>query len=305
MTYLFVTVFIWGFSFALAKKALQSFGPIELVFFRFLLAFCFSAAVCLVLPSRRKAFLAATTKTAFVLGVLEFAGTYVLYTWALLYLPSGIVAALTLMTPVITYALGLVARLEPFSWRAWAAVFISVLGASLTIPTTTSLGGSGGEVTKEVWKGLVLILLSNTAFAVGNLAILRSKQRGQWQGEATIWGFGWAAAFCAGGLLVLALIRGEISGFPTFQSLDPWLLPVYLGVVATGLGFFLWNLGTAHAGATRATLVGNFKAPLALVWGTLLFSEPFTLKIALGLTCLIVATRLLPASTAPDSNLRN
>jgi len=77
------------------------------------------------------------------------------------------------------------------------------------------------------------------------------------------------------------------------------LLLLYLGVLATLLGYIAWNIGLRSLGATRAVAFTNANAPLALTFGAVFLGEPVTVWLALG-AALVVAG----IATAQGASLR-
>ncbi|HPF69350.1 MAG TPA: EamA family transporter, partial [Candidatus Krumholzibacteria bacterium] len=54
----------------------------------------------------------------------------------------------------------------------------------------------------------------------------------------------------------------------------PALLTVlYLGLVPTALGFYLWNRGAARTGSGRLAVANNLKVPLAVLVSWWIFGE--------------------------------
>ena len=51
-----------------------------------------------------------------------------------------------------------------------------------------------------------------------------------------------------------------------FQEIKPaqWWTVVYLGLVPSGLAFFLWNVGATRVGVGALAVMNNLKVPLAV-----------------------------------------
>jgi drug/metabolite transporter (DMT)-like permease len=88
MLFLLSAVFIWGFSFALSKLALNTLSPFELVTARMFLGALTGWLITGVLRARRGGHDPQLENHGWaglevlILGLFEFAGTYILYTWA-------------------------------------------------------------------------------------------------------------------------------------------------------------------------------------------------------------------------------
>ena len=260
--------------------ALHGFRPTELVFIRLTLA---GITVGLVNTFQRRKFAVFNLK-ALTMGLFQFAGTYLLYTWSLKFLPSGVVGTLTLLSPVLTYFVASLAKVEKPSWPVGAAVLLSIFGASLCVP----IKGQDFMIIKEGAFGFLLIMLSNLSFAVGNVGVAKLSKSRENLESLTAGGLLWGALFC----FVIYLVLPK-TPFENLGHLNLWYLPLYLGVVATGLGYMLWNQGIVEISATLASVVGNLKAPLSLFWGALLLSESVSFQVTLGTVFIVAASGLL------------
>ena len=287
-------VLIWGLSFALAKKVLVNFTPFELVAFRLTTGAITAFILNRAFPgkkyereSERKAGSRTSLWTpAFIVGLFEFAGTYLLFTWSLSYLPSGVVGSLTLLTPAFTFICGCLFRIHSPTWRGLGAVALSFVGASLCFPVTqifSNLQWSGGA-----FLGFVLVTVSNISFALGTVFITKWERAGVWSQNLTVRALGSGAM--VGVVVALLTPRSPLDHFTNAHS---WLLPLYLGVVSTGLGFFLWNRGVQKVSALPASLVGNFKGPLSVFWGFILLNESFNFEFFVGLALLFISTQII------------
>ncbi len=70
-------------------------------------------------------------------------------------------------------------------------------------------------------------------------------------------------------------------------------LLLYLGVLATLLGYIFWNLGLKGLGPTRAVTYTYAISPLAVAFGAIFLDEPVTIWLALGGVLVVggIATR--------------
>lgn len=69
----------------------------------------------------------------------------------------------------------------------------------------------------------------------------------------------------------LAFDGGASVTLPT--AIGPWLALLYLGLIPSGLGFFLWNRGVGKVNSGCVAVMNNLKIPLATVAAWLIFSE--------------------------------
>jgi len=171
------------------------------------------------------------------------------------------VALFTITTPVyVALADALVERrLAP---RFLAAAALSVAGASIVIWRTA--GDSG------VLGGFVLVQLSNVCFAAGQVAWRRARA-GIPSGlpDASIF-----AVPLAGALALTLAVSLVSTDWRTFAPTPAqWASIAYLGAVASGLGFFLWNVGATRVNAGALAAFNNVKIPLGIACSILVFGE--------------------------------
>jgi drug/metabolite transporter (DMT)-like permease len=68
---------------------------------------------------------------------------------------------------------------------------------------------------------------------------------------------------------------------------------LYLGLLASGIGFFLWNVGATRVGTGVLAVFNNVKVPLAVLVSLLFFREQTDLaRLALGGGIILLALYL-------------
>jgi len=68
---------------------------------------------------------------------------------------------------------------------------------------------------------------------------------------------------------------------------------LYLGVIASGLGFFFWNVGALRVSAGELAVMNNAKIPLMVAASLLVFGEQADLaRLAASLVLLVLAVWL-------------
>src|SRR5207248_915251 len=88
---------------------------------------------------------------------------------------------------------------------------------------------------------------------------------------------------------LLALVvfdpRGGLGGAEDWpHTLRQVLSLLYLGLVPSALGFYLWNRGAARVSAATLAVMNNLKVPAGVLLAWLLFGEAMVLwRVALGL----------------------
>jgi drug/metabolite transporter (DMT)-like permease len=134
--------------------------------------------------------------------------------------------------------------------------------------------------------GIALVQLSNLAFAFGQLAYKRiATNQPQWRDrEAMAWLY-------VGGVIATTAAALASTDFPKLTvSPTQWLTLAYLGVVASGVCFFLWNVGARRVNEGTLAVMNNLKIPLGIV-ATLLVLHELTdyTRLTVGFMLMLVA----------------
>ncbi len=271
MPLLLVTSLIWAFSFGLVKRYLTGVDAAFVAFARLALA------LLLFLPLwRPRRVPAATVLRLLAIGAVQFGLMYVFYIQSFRFLAAHQVALFTVLTPLYVAAGGdlLERRFQPLHF--WTAL----LAAAGTAVIVYRGWGSAGLLA-----GFLLVQASNTCFAAGQLGYRRLPGAGAWSGRrAFAWLYlGGAAAsalawFASAGARVPRLGAGQAA------------VLLYLGLLASGVGFFLWNLGSSRVSAGTLAVMNNLKVPLAVAAALLFFAERANLpRLAVGAAAIALA----------------
>jgi len=196
-----------------------------------------------------------------LIGAVQFGATYVLYQRSYAHLHAYEVALFTITTPILV---ALIDSAVERTWRTryYAAAALSVAGAGVVL--WRSAAGSG------ILGGFVLVQLSNLCFAAGQVAWRRERARLPAElSDASVFVLPFSGA------LALAL---AVSCLTTdWRSFAPapaqWVAIAYLGAVASGAGFFLWNVGSTRVNAGALAACNNAKIPLGIACALVVFGE--------------------------------
>ena len=272
MLFLILTSLLWAASFGLIKRHLVGLDPTFVAWCRLVLALVVFAPFLRPRVIRGKA-----AVQLIALGTVQYGVMYLLYIQSYQYLAGHEVALFTALTPLHVVLLdGLLER--HLKARSVAAGLIAVGGAVVL---------AWGEVGSSVLVGFGLVQAANFCFAVGQVSYRRIARNREWKHSQV---FAWLYL----GAVLLATAVG-LSG-DAFSSLEvtrtQLSVLLYLGVIASGLGFFLWNVGATQTSAPRLAVMNNLKAPLAAAVALLVFGESAD-PVRLGLSSVLLAAALL------------
>jgi drug/metabolite transporter (DMT)-like permease len=255
MSYLIAVSLLWAFSFGLIKGRLAGLDS------AFISAARLGLALLVFLPFLRMRRLPTPTTFALLgIGAVQFGLMYLAYNESFHYLPAYAVALFTITTPILVT---LFADALDQTLRAR-----SLLAAALAVVGTAVLVWQSATPTGTLVKGFLLVQLSNAAFAVGQILYRRVRA---WPGtprDRDIFALLYAGAFAV--TLIALLVQGRIPHTLTSSHI---LTLLYLGVIASGVGFFLWNRGATLVSAGTLAVMNNAKIPLAVACSLLFFGE--------------------------------
>lgn len=277
---LFLASFIWAFSFGLIGRTLAGISPAFVAAARLALAALVFLPLLRRLPARDALRLMA-------LGAVQFGLMYLCYNASFVYLPSHQVALFTAFTPIYVILLADVEQ-RRFAWGTLLAAGLAVLGAGIVLGWGSGAGAS--------LPGVLLVQASNLCFAIGQLAYRRWTRAGDRPPDHSLMAWLYlGGALAAAPWAVIAMVQT-----PVLLTLRQTVALIYLAVVASGLGFFLWNAGARRSPPGVLAVFNNFKIPLAAAVSLLIFGEHTDLlRLIAGGSLLLAAMALSHQPTHP------
>lgn len=282
MPLLLLATLLWALSFGLIKRELGGLDPNFVAWARLALA------LPLLLPFVRWRELSCWPGPAWrsagrlaAIGAVQYGLMYTGYLAAFGFAQAHEVALFTVTTPLYVSLLhdAWARRFDPVNLGLAA---LAVFGAVVLQPRVWTFG--------DAWLGFVLVQASNLCFAVGQIAYRRERRRAPKVRDHAV--FAW---LYLGGLLVTTATVSLAGSWGELREIDgrqSWTL-LYLGVFATGAGFFLWNRGAVTAPAGALAVFNNLKIPLAVAAALTIFGERADLsRLALGGGLMLIAATL-------------
>ena len=257
MIYLAITTLIWAFSFGLIGNTLNGIDPLQIADTRLLLA------LIVFLPFMKLGNTNWQEKRQLILlGALQYGVMYTCYLSAFNYIPSHLVALFSVFTPLYIVIIN---DLRQRSFTPWylVATVLSVLGAGII--------KIGDIDSSDIWLGFSLMQIANLAFAFGQVYYRDWKRDRPKIPDSAIFGFLYlgAAVFTS----IATLIITQQSPVPLNATTTQWLVLVYMGFIASGLGFFLWNKGGTQTSVGVLAAFNNAVVPLAMFASLFVFGE--------------------------------
>ncbi len=275
MVYLVAVSVVWAFSFPLIKIYLTTLDPNFVAFARVALAFL------VLLPTLRLRGVSVSLALRLAgIGALQMGVMYVAYIRSFQHLQSYEVALLTILTPlwITLFSSALSRRLDP---RFQLAALLAIAGAAVIVARQEALG--------PALTGVALVQVSNIAFGVGQILYKRTMASHPAIRIHEIFALLYAGAVAvtlAATAVTFDPSRFEITGTQI-------VVLVYLGIVAAGLGFLVWNHGATKVSDGTLAVMNNGYMPIAVVAGLVWLGEDVDLLRLLVGTALIVGALLV------------
>ena len=278
-----ITGITYGLNPLFAVPLMNNGASIEsILFFRYSFAVVLLGAF-LILTKQSFRITARQAGVLLALGLLYTSSSIFLFE-AYNYIASGLATTLVFLYPVLVAIIMVFLRVVP-SWPVWLSIAATFGGVIIMTQ------GSGGDSINPV--GVVLSLGSALVYALFIVIINRSK----------------AIARISNTLLTFySLTVGAIVFFGKISFSDTaisagittrgdWLNLVGLALLPTIVSTATLAIATRNIGATKASVLGVFEPITAILIGTLMFGEPLTTNILLGIGIAIVAVTFMISAT--------
>ncbi|PMH46071.1 hypothetical protein BCU68_09820 [Vibrio sp. 10N.286.49.B3] len=256
MNYLYGVTLLWAFSFSLIGEYLA--GHVDAWFSVWMRVALASLAFLPFLTFRNipKSLIA----KLMAIGGVQLGLMYCFYYQSFLLLSVPEVLLFTVFTPLyvtLFYDL-LKGRFSP--WYLVTAI-VAVLGAVVI---------KFSHINEDFIIGFFVVQGANLCFAMGQVGYKYVMEKSPVElPQHTIFGYFYLGALCVAS--VACALLGDMSKLPTtaFQ----WGILVYLGVIASGLGYFLWNKGACVVNAGALAVMNNLLVPAGLLINILIWNR--------------------------------
>ena len=244
--------------------------------YRFVFATLFLALLLLV---RRKSFaLRRRDVLPLVLLALFYIMSSLFLIWGYTFMSSGIATTLHFMYPVITTVIMMFFFHERKSpWRI-GAVLTAIAGVYFL-----SNDGTGGSFD---WVGVLVVLASAVGYALYLVAIGQMKQLEVRGIRLTFFVFLFSALLLLAGMACF----GHMAPIGSTTDLTNLLLLAFVPTVVSNISLVE---AIKRIGSTLTSVLGAMEPVTAVIIGILVFSEPLTLPITIGILLIISAVSVI------------
>lgn len=262
---------VWAFSFSLIGEFLS--GSIDV---NFAILIRVAIASLVFLPFTKFKGIAHSLQLKLILiGAIQIGLMYFFFYRSFLYLSVAEVILFTVFTPIYITLVYDIASLK-FRPSYLLSVFLAVLGAYVL---------RYNEISSNFILGFLLVQGANICFAIGQ-SVYKKIMETVTIPQKNIFGY-----FHFGALLFsipMFLFLGNMQKIsPDFTQ---WLVLIWLGAVASGIGYFLWNKGGCEVDVGILAIMNNALIPAALIVNLLLWHKPMNyLQFSIGTLLILLS----------------
>lgn len=198
-------------------------------------------------------------------GLLQFGVMYIAYLEAFQTLKAYEVALFTIFTPIFVTLID-----DAFSKRF---NLLHLVVALITVAGTAVIEWESIQ-SPGVLSGFLLVQLSNLCYAFGQIYYRRLMAFHPELKDREVFGY-----LYLGAVIITAIAMLFFTPISSITlTINQSITLLYLGLVASGLAFFLWNIGARKVNAGTLAVFNDLKIPLAVLVSLLVFGESANLS---------------------------
>lgn len=272
MFYLLIVTVIWSFSFSLIGVYLS--GQVDswfAVFIRVLFAFCLFTPFI-----RFKQFSLQQILLLMLVGALQLGIMYIFYYHAFNYITVPELLLFTIFTPIYITLIYDILQRHKLRWSYLSTALLAVIGTAII---------RYDHISANFLLGFLLIQGANIVFAIGQVGYKRIMELYHLpQHYAFAWVYVGAVIITTIGWLSF----GNMQQLPTMPT--QWFVLIWLGVVASGLGYFLWNYGATKVDSGTLAIMNNLVIPVGILVNVVIWQQSIDwLKFVLGAGIIVIS----------------
>lgn len=255
MIFLIISTIIWAFSFSIIGNYLSSdIDPWSLSLIRVIISFLiFLPFIDLNINKKRMVYIIGV-------GAIQIGFMYSFYLNAFSFISVEKILLFTIFTPIYVTIISDIFQKKIKKFFLFLSI-LSVIG-SLIIRIT--------DVQLLDLKGFILIQGANFSFALGQVLYKRYiKNNSKLDYNLNEFGYFYFGAIIIASLGSLIMI--DSLSYP--KSITQWLLVLWLGAIASGLGYYFWNRGSVLVNNGTLAVMNNLVIPLGLFIEIAFFSK--------------------------------
>lgn len=265
---------LWGSTFVVTKEVMAGFPPLTLAFLRVAIGSTLLLPLAVVRRRRSASRSSLPWVTLFWMGLVGVACYYFLFNLSLLHISASQGALVQSSIPAMTALVAVLWLGERASARRIAGIALSVAGV-LIVFAGDQPGAAAGAASGGKWLGNLLMFASVIAWGVYTSLAKRVANLDQVVVTGCI--------TAIGALLLLPGAMYELAGRELPQLTLPGALEIlYLGAIASGLAYLLYNQALQEMDASQVGVFANLIPVIGVIAGIVFLGEPLSLWAICG-----------------------
>lgn len=254
MVGLLIVSLIWAFSFGLIKNTLTGIDS------NFVAAARLALAFLVFLPFLRlKGLRRSTWLRLMIVGAFQFGFMYVAYQYAFQFLKAYEVALFTIFTPLYVTLVNDIFK-KQVNWIHLGTTVLAIVGTAVV---------KGAGIQSVLLTGFLLVQASNICFAFGQVYYKKVMEEYPQVKDVSI-----IAMPYLGGIIVTGITSAVLTQWDkVVLSPTQGFTLIYLGLIASGFSFFLWNASARKVDTGTLAIFNDLKIPLAVSVSLIFFGE--------------------------------
>jgi drug/metabolite transporter (DMT)-like permease len=260
MIFLLIVSLIWAFSFGLIKNNLVGIDPNFVAFIRLFISFLIFLPFLKLKQINSKIFFS----FAFT-GAVQYGIMYISYIYAFHFIKAYEVALFTIFTPIYIVIINDLLK-HKFHPGYYGIASIALIGTAIIVWHNIT--------SAELLTGFILVQTANISFAYGQLNYKNVMRKFPELNDTDVF----ALLYLGGVFIAFPISLFTTDCFSLILSGKEIYTLLYLGIVASGVGFFLWNYGARRVNTGSLAVYNNLKIPLAIIVSIIFFSEKINIS---------------------------
>lgn len=259
----------------------------SILFYRFLFA---ALALTCIMAARKESFrVDAKDIPVLILSGIFYTASAMFLFWGYNFMSAGIATTLHFTYPIFVTLLMLLLFKEKTSWVTLIAIGLAICGVA-------RLSINGGELRLSA-PGVFIVLLSALGYALYITTVNKSRIQTMTGRKLTFYVF-------IVSTLLFAIKASTNQGIQAIPDTASWINLLLLALVPTVISNITLVLAVHHIGGTLTAVLGATEPVTAVCVGVLVFSEPFTPHLAMGILLIILAVAMIILSKSIQKALR-
>lgn len=193
------------------------------------------------------------------------------------YMPAGVASTMLFLYPVLVAIILSVGFKEKISWLIWVAIAIAFLGVA-------ALNG-GEEDTGISPIGFLILFVSALAYALYMVIVNKTRVKNMEGMKVSFY----SMAFCTIFFLGKAFTMNTFQAIP---SVAAGLNLTFFALISTAISVITLVKAIQLIGSTPTSILGSLEPIVAVAITIIIFHEPFTLNLAVGIIFVLAAVML-------------